>query len=169
MLVRLAQLQQGGTVAVTAPPRPPRPIDPAERDEFDALVEALIEEARQRARRRRRRYGAVAALVAFVGLALATIVEGAEPSQTAAPASALAADSSAASSQARSQIAFVLSSSWALGATDCCAELRVINPGGSGQRTSSVRRHVQRPPVWSPDGRRIAFMTAPGFSEEIAR
>ena len=55
-------------MSVTAPPRPPRPSDPVTHDEFEALVEALIEEARQRARRRRRRYGAVALLVVAAGL-----------------------------------------------------------------------------------------------------
>jgi hypothetical protein len=39
-------------VTVTAPPRPPRPNDPVRHGEFEALVEALIEEARQRAQRR---------------------------------------------------------------------------------------------------------------------
>jgi len=56
-------------VSVTAPPRPPRSSDPVTHGEFDALVEALIEEARQRARRRRRKYGAAALLVAAVALA----------------------------------------------------------------------------------------------------
>ncbi len=46
-------------MTVTAPPRPPRPSDPVDREELEALVEALIEEARQRARRRRRMYAAV--------------------------------------------------------------------------------------------------------------
>ena len=52
-------------MTVTAPPRAPRPSDPVTHGEFDALVEALIEEARQRARRRRRRYGASILLVAL--------------------------------------------------------------------------------------------------------
>ena len=56
-------------MSVTSPPRPPRPSDPVTHGEFDALVEALIEEARQRARRRRRRYGAVALVVAAVAIA----------------------------------------------------------------------------------------------------
>jgi photosystem II stability/assembly factor-like uncharacterized protein len=56
-------------VSVSSPPRPPRPSDPVTHGEFDALVEALIEEARQRARRRRRKYGAASLLVAAVGVA----------------------------------------------------------------------------------------------------
>jgi len=70
-------------VTVTAPPRPPRPSDPADREELEALVEALIEEARQRARRRRRIYGAVALLVAVVGVALVTVFERTAHSQDA--------------------------------------------------------------------------------------
>ena len=46
-------------MTITAPPRPPRPSDPIDREEVEALVEALIEEARQRAQRRRRRNAAV--------------------------------------------------------------------------------------------------------------
>ena len=53
-------------MAVTAPPRPPDATDPIDRDELEALIEALIEEARRRARRRRRRIGAAALLVALV-------------------------------------------------------------------------------------------------------
>jgi photosystem II stability/assembly factor-like uncharacterized protein len=52
-------------MAVTAPPRPPDSSDPVQRDELEALVEALIEEARRRARRRRRRYGACILLAAL--------------------------------------------------------------------------------------------------------
>ena len=52
-------------MAVTAPPRPPDSSDPIDRDELEALIEALIEEARRRARRRRRGYGAIALLAAL--------------------------------------------------------------------------------------------------------
>jgi photosystem II stability/assembly factor-like uncharacterized protein len=52
-------------MSVSAPPRPPRSRDPVDRDELEALIEALIEEARQRARRRRRRYAACILLVAL--------------------------------------------------------------------------------------------------------
>ncbi len=52
-------------MSVSAPPRPPRSSHPVDRDELEALIEALIEEARQRARRRRRRYGACILLAAL--------------------------------------------------------------------------------------------------------
>ncbi len=163
-------------MTVSAPPRPPRPNDSVRRpprlprptDHVEhAEPEALIEEARQRARRRRRMYGAVATFSVLVGLAVATIVEGAAPPQQAALG--LAAPPSAVGSAASSQIAFVSSTTWALGATDCCAELRVINPDGSEERTlTRLAAMGGAQPVWSPDGRRIVFVSAPGFSEEIA-
>ena len=55
-------------MSVEAPPRFPDRREPVDRDELEALVEALIEEARQRARRRRRIYAASVALVALVGI-----------------------------------------------------------------------------------------------------
>jgi len=73
-------------VTVTAPPRPPRPSDPLDREEVEALVEALIEEARQRTRRRRRRNGAVVILVALVGVAVFAVLGRSAQSQTASPA-----------------------------------------------------------------------------------
>ena len=54
-------------MSVTAPPRSPRPSDLIDRDELEALVEALIEEARLRARRRRRRNGACILLTILAG------------------------------------------------------------------------------------------------------
>ena len=50
-------------MGVRAPDRPTRSSELVDRDELEALVEALIEEARRRARRRRRRYGACILLV----------------------------------------------------------------------------------------------------------
>jgi hypothetical protein len=73
-------------MTVTAPPRPPRPSDPVDREEIEALVEALIEEARQRARRRRRRNGVVVTLVALVGVAVFAFLGRSAQSQTASPA-----------------------------------------------------------------------------------
>ena len=72
-------------MAVAAPPRPPRPSDPVERDELDAIVQALIEEARRRARRRRR-FTLVRNRGAFAGTAVFTILGRAAHSQTASPA-----------------------------------------------------------------------------------
>ena len=62
-------------MTVTAPPRPPRPSDPVDREEIEALVEALIEEARQRQRRRRRIYCGPRGAVAFVSVAVFTTFE----------------------------------------------------------------------------------------------
>src|ERR671918_523048 len=73
-------------MTVTAPPRPPRPDDPVKHGEFEALVEALIEEARQRAQRRRRRNAAVVTLVALVGVVVFAVLGRSAQSQTASPA-----------------------------------------------------------------------------------
>jgi photosystem II stability/assembly factor-like uncharacterized protein len=74
-------------VSVTAPPRPPHSSDPVTHDEFEALVEALIEEARQRARRRRRMYGAVALLATLVGVATFVVFDrSASGSRSGSPA-----------------------------------------------------------------------------------
>ena len=71
-------------MTVTAPPRPPRrPNDPLTHEEFDALVEAVIEEARQRGRRRRRRNGAIVTLVALVGVTIFALFGSGAQSQTA--------------------------------------------------------------------------------------
>ena len=43
-------------MTIFAPPRPPRPDAAVDRDELEALVNALIEDARRRARRRRLMY-----------------------------------------------------------------------------------------------------------------
>lgn len=57
-------------MSVTAPPRPRRSSRPNDRDELEALVEALIEEARLRARRRRRRFAAAAFALLLGALAV---------------------------------------------------------------------------------------------------
>src|SRR6476620_2898282 len=92
-------------MTVAAPPRPPRPSDPIDREELEALVEALIEEARQRARRRRRIYGAAAALAALVGVTVFALFERTAQSQTASPG--LKAGSSVSAGTTRSKLAFV--------------------------------------------------------------
>ena len=138
-------------MTVTAPPRPPRPSDPVDREELEALVEALIEEARQRARRRRRIYAASAALVALVVVAVSTVVDRTTQPDTASPA--LAARSSVAAAATRSRIAFI-STPFRFG-RQAPGRLYVVNADGSGRR--ELTRAKYSTPAWSPDGRKIAF------------
>ena len=65
---------------------PPRPSDPVDRQEVEALVEALFEEARQRARRRRRVRLAIVACVALVGVTVLAVFERAAESESSSPA-----------------------------------------------------------------------------------
>ncbi len=141
-------------MTVTAPPRPPRPSDPVTHEEFDALVEALIEEARQRGRRRRRRRGAIAILVALVGVALFALLGRSAQSQDVS--SALSARSSLGAA-ANSKIAFTQSAAGGQGS----GGLYVVNPDGSGKRRV-VETAGHATPSWSPDGRRIVFQTRSG-------
>ena len=141
-------------MSVTAPPRPPQPNDPVTHGEFDALVEALIEEARQRAQRRRRRNAAVVTLVALVGVALFALLGRSAQSQTASPA--LSARSSLPAAAPSSRIAFI--SEPPVGGY--CGVVYVMNADGSGQRklvSSTESCGQEGGPAWSPDGRRIAI------------
>jgi hypothetical protein len=69
-------------MTLAAPPRPPRSSDPVDREEIQALVEALFEEARQRTRRRRRVRMAVAGCVVLVGVAAFALFERTAHSQS---------------------------------------------------------------------------------------
>jgi Tol biopolymer transport system component len=144
-------------VTVTAPPRPPGPSDPVDRDELEALVEALIEEARQRARRRRRIYGALAALVALGGVVVFTVFDRAAQSQTASPARAAQTGAPAVAGGPR--IAFNQNTGPMSGDP---YELRVINADGSGQKTLTRLSGSAWPPAWSPDGRMLAVILGRG-------
>ena len=135
-------------MTVTAPPRPPRPDDPVRHGEFEALVEALIEEARQRAQRRRRRNAAVVTFVALVGVAVFAVLGRSAQSQTASPA--LSARSSSAAQTVPSQIAFIREPPRA----GYAGVLWVMNPDGSGQRRLAPAFPGMR---WSPDGQKITF------------
>jgi dipeptidyl aminopeptidase/acylaminoacyl peptidase len=79
-------------MTVAAPPRPPSPArtspesKPLDCEEIEALVEALFEEARRETRRRHRRYWVVAALAAFVGVGVLTLLDGGAASQITASA-----------------------------------------------------------------------------------
>src|SRR5512145_471496 len=120
-------------MTVSAPPRPPTPAGtapnskPLERDEIEALVEALIEEARRETRRRHRRYWALAALAAFVGAVILTLLQGGAASQTASPA--LSARSSLATAASSSKIAFISEPRGGY-----CGTVWTMNPDGSDQR-----------------------------------
>ena len=98
-------------MTVSAPPRPPSPAReardsrPLERQEIEALVEALIEEAKRETRRRRRRYWAAAVFVALVGVVVLALLDGGAASQTASPG--VSAQFSAAAQVGRSRIAFI--------------------------------------------------------------
>ncbi len=144
-------------MSVTAPPRPPDQRDPVSREELEALVVALIEEARQRARRRRRIYAAVVAGIALVAVSVATAVERATDPQTASPA--LAARSGA-SGRPSSKIAFVVPTSAGFG-RPASWELYVMNPDGSGRRRLArhvwIRNFGESPLAWSPDRRKLLF------------
>ena len=142
-------------MTVTAPPRPPRPSDPVTHGEFDALVEALIEEARQRGQRRRRRNGAIVSLVALVGVGLLAFLGRSAQSQTGS--SALAAQSSVVAQAASSKIAFLSEPPGG----GYCGTVYVMNADGSGQRrltNGGVPGCGQEGGhAWSPDGRQIAI------------
>ena len=139
-------------MTVTAPPRPPRPDDPVTHGEFDALVEALIEEARQRAQRRRRRNAAFVTLVALVGVALFAVLGRSGQSQTASPA--VSARMNFAAQAGTSRIAFT---SYPVppphGRT---SELYVVNADGSEKRLVAKGVSAGSGTVWSPDGQTIA-------------
>jgi Tol biopolymer transport system component len=139
-------------MTVTAPPRQPHPSDPVDRDELEALVEALIEEARQRAQRRRRVYSAIAALAALGGIAVFTVLEHSAQSQTASPG--VSARSSLATQVANSKIAFIRGPANRPGWT-----IWLMNADGS--RTQQLVRNSFNSfnPAWAPDGEKIAFQS----------
>ena len=140
-------------MAVNAPPRPPRSSDPVDREELEAQVEALIEEARQRARRRRRIYAASVALVALVGMALYVGFGRTGQSQSASPAPA--GRLGAAAGTLRSKIAFLRSVNGGRG--ESSDELYVMNADGSGKRRLARSLAGNHSTAWSPDGLKLVF------------
>jgi Tol biopolymer transport system component len=138
------------------PTASPHPGGPTDREELQALIEALIEEARQRQRRRRRIYSAVAASAALVTVAVFAVFERSAQSQSST--AALAARSALPAGSTSSKLAFISAPHLHGGRGGV---LYVINPDGSGQRL--VRRNVWSEGAWSPDGQRIMFERGSGI------
>jgi Tol biopolymer transport system component len=167
-------------MTVSAPPRPPSPGRAApdskalDRDEIEALVEALIEEARRETRRRHRRYWALAALAALVGAVILILLDGGAASQTAAPA--VSAQSNAATRSGPSRIAFLrLRGSLATcrPVDSCDNGMYVMNADGSGlrrlTRNAALGPGPSADPAWSPDGRKLVFVKRPERSGAACR
>jgi TolB protein len=151
-------------MTVSAPPRSPAPArtapdsTPLEREEIEALVEALIEEARRETRRRHRRYWMLAALAIFVGAVIVVLLDGGAASQTGSPA--LSARSGAARGTPSSKVAFVNTVS-CIPLQHCWWGLYVMNADGSGKRRLAPHAWVSNVGegrlAWSPDRRKLVF------------
>jgi Tol biopolymer transport system component len=156
-------------VTLTTPPRPPRLSDPIDREELEALVKALIEEARQRARRRRQKYAAFAVVASLAAVGITTVLERSTGEENASLA--LAARSSVAGGTT-SKIAFITGrGTWCSDPPACTGpspppdalvgKLYVVNADGSGLRLVAQKAGRAGPPAWTPDGQRLIF-NAPG-------
>jgi hypothetical protein len=88
-------------MSVTAPPRPPRPSDPVRRDELDAIVQALIEEARRRARRRRLVLASLVGAAILAGVGVFVVFDRIARSQGTSPATSARPAATAAATKSR--------------------------------------------------------------------
>jgi Tol biopolymer transport system component len=152
-------------LTLTTPPRPPRLSDPVDREELEALVKALIEEARQRARRRRQKYAAFAVVASLVAVGITTILERSTGEEDASLARAARSSVAAGSS---GTLAFITArracSAWGGGCRGpgpprraLNGKLYVVNADGSGLRLVAQKASIAAAPAWSPDGQRLMF------------
>jgi hypothetical protein len=148
----------GAALTVSAPPRPPTPERPApdgkplEREEIEALVEALIEEARRQTRRRRRRYWAVALLVAVVGVGVLILLSRGAASQTASPGLSAWSGAAAPKVALPQELSFNASGGVVLLRRD---GRRLPFLAGIFQPRGQRQNHLYAGVEWSPDGSKL--------------
>jgi Tol biopolymer transport system component len=150
-------------MTVTAPPRPPRPGDPVDPCE----QEALIEEARRRARIRRLVLASVAGAVALVGFAVFVGFDWAARSQDSSPGASARPAGTAAATKSRIAFYSARTSEGPKGGA-----LYVVDAHGGGKRVLTRTAWIDGPevvsgPAWSPDGRRIAFLSVRHHNEDV--
>jgi Tol biopolymer transport system component len=146
-------------ISISAPPRPPSPVrtapdsQPLEREEIEALVQALIEEARRETRRRHRRYWALAALVVSVGVAVLVLLDGGAASHTTSPASGTPHPSASRPRAALpEELSFNANGSVVLLRRD---GRRLPFVSGIFQPRGERQRHLYAGVEWSPDGSKL--------------
>ena len=150
-------------VTVTAPPRPPHPSDPVDREELEALVEALIEEARQRHASPPSRIlgSSQPSSRSWASSRSSRSSNGGAQSQTASPALSARSIRCRAGGDVEDRLFGRCAQAPPSGGF-LQTELYVMNADGSGMRrlvrhASGLGPSHRGGPVWSPDGLKLAF------------